>query len=181
MATIDIIVAVNAGELVKQVSSGNIQSGTQNAPTNLGAWNNSDVFIAMISENQFATDDQGKSELKVSAQQGDTVKWSITTFGRNVNHSAYIYSSNFNPGTALEDVSYDLINTTQYFPSGSNPLVAPSQYANQVVYKASAAVITSSDVTVQYSLSFALYDNSTGEAVGYFMWDPFIDVKSSAE
>ncbi len=181
MATIDVIVAVNAGELVKQVNSGNLSAGTQNAPTNLGSWGNSDVFIAMISENEFTTDDKGGSELKITAEQGDTIKWSMSTFGRNVNHTAYIYASGFNPSTALEDVSYDLINTTQYLPAGSNPLVTPSPYSNQVVYKASAAVITSTDVNVQYTLSFALIDNATGAAVGYFMWDPFINVASSAK
>ena len=51
MATIDILIAVDGAKLAQQVSDGSISPGSQGSPTNLGSYSSSDVYIAMITQN----------------------------------------------------------------------------------------------------------------------------------
>lgn len=174
MKTIDVIVAVNSDKLSSAISDGAIAPGTMGAPTNLGAWQQSDILISMIAQSSFVTGNQGQSELSVNANPGDYIQWAITTFDNDVDYTVFLYNGDFNPAQIIGDLNYDLVTSNTYLPGENNP-TGPLTKVNNKTYIVSGKVL-SGGVTVQYTLSFALVDNSTGTVLGYFYWDPFIKV-----
>jgi nematocidal protein AidA len=171
---INILVAVNGTQLAQQVADGSINSGTQSSPTNLGSYKTSDVYISMTAQNSVVVNDGGQSELTVVANSGDTLRWSMQTFDGNSDYTAYLYAGTFNPVTNISSLIYLPVTTSSYLPTSSNPLAAPS-LVHSSVYFAQGTVLTPG-TTIQYFLSFTLVNNSNGAIVGYFSWDPFINV-----
>ncbi|MDI1256334.1 MAG: hypothetical protein PSV16_09545 [Flavobacterium sp.] len=57
MGLINILVAVDGSQLAQQVADGSISAGSQGSPTSLGAWSQSDVYIAMISQHSNVVND----------------------------------------------------------------------------------------------------------------------------
>lgn len=174
MSLINIIVAVDGAKLAQQVSDGSIQPGSVSAPTSLGAWSQSDVYIAMITQNSFASNNQGQSELTVKANSGDTLRWTMTSFDGNTDYTAFIYNGVFNPANNITPLTYFNMVASQYLPSGSNPTGGLTNYHDNV-YVAQGTVVQPG-TQIQYYLSFQLVNNSNGSVIGYFMWDPFISV-----
>lgn len=174
MNTIDVLISVDGAKLQQQVSDGSIPAGTQSSPTNLGSYGSSDVFISMVSQNNFATNDQGASELTVKANSGDSLRWTITTFGNNIDNTAYLYNGQFNPASNMSSLTYLPIQNTTYLPATQDPESNADKYHNQLYV--STATVLSSGAKIQYTLSFKLIDNSNDEVIGFFAWDPFIQV-----
>lgn len=174
MQTVNVLIAVDSDKLANQVGDGKLSAGTMQNPTALGSWQQSDVFISMIAQNSFATNDKGGSELTIKANSGAVVQWSITTFDSNINHTTYLYDGNFNPSTAINDIDYDGMNVINYYPSENNP-TGPLNKVNNYQFLTSGRLLTPG-ASIQYTLSFALIDNATGNPIGYFSWDPFIQV-----
>lgn len=171
MGQINVIVAVDGSKLAQQVAGGSISAGYENAPTSLGSWGSSDVYVSMIAQHSVATNDQGQSELTIAANSGDEVIWSMTTFGNSADHTAFIYGGTFNPDDAISSLILSNVEVENYLPDNSGTLTA---YTNHL-YTATA-IIEKVGVTIQYTLRFQLVDNSSGSVVGYFTWDPFIKV-----
>lgn len=167
----NVLVAVDGYELAQQVRDGVISPGTKGTPTDLGAYSSSDVFISMISQHSSATNDQGGSELEITVNAGDSIRWAMMTFGSNLNYTAYLYNGIFNPTTVLSHLVLHPITATNYLPDAESDI---KTYDNQL-YIAEGTVLKPGK-EVQYTLSFALVDNSDGHIVGYFSWDPFINV-----
>lgn len=175
MQTIDILIAVDGAKLAQQVADGSVSPGSQESPTSLGSYAESDVYLSMITQNSNVNNDtQGDSELQVKANSGDIVNWSITTFGDNADQTAYLYNGSFNPSSAMHSLSYSNFQVRNYIPAGETPTVDPSPYTN-TLYNASSKV-QQIGVQITYNLSFTLVDNSNGNIIGYFLWDPFIYV-----
>ena len=174
MAIINIIVAVDGVQLAQQVQDGKLSPGSPNAPTFLGSWTQSDVYISMIAQHSAVSNDQGESELNVKANSGDVLRWTMTTFDGNTDYTAYICNGSFNPSTNITPLFYMNMVASQYLPNGSNPLGTLQNYHDNV-YAAQATVLQPGN-QIQYTMSFALVNNSTGQVVGYFSWDPFITV-----
>ncbi len=175
MALIDILVAVNGENLAARLADGSLQPGSENGPTNLGAWGGSDRFISMITQDSFVANDQGKSELNVKAVSGDSLRWSMQTFDGNTRYTAYLYKGNFNPSVSITEPTYFNMHTSLYLPATSDPASAQPQLYHNNNYLAQGTVIEPQN-QIQYTLSFKLVDNSTGNVIGYFTWDPFISV-----
>ncbi|MXN93037.1 hypothetical protein GR160_17560 [Flavobacterium sp. Sd200] len=173
MELINILVTVDGAKLAEQVSDSKIAAGTKNAPTGLGAWSTSDVYIAMISQYSNVVNDGGKSELTISANSGDSIRWAMTTFGNNADYSAFLYASSFNPSDAIVPNPLTYINSQieEHLPNNSGTL---TPFTNNI-YIAQGTVVKVG-LQVQYTLSFQLVDNSNGSTIGYFSWDPFIQV-----
>lgn len=176
MSTINVLIAVDGATLAQQVKDGSLPAGTANAPTPLGSYANSNVYIAMIAPNSsIANGTQGQSELQISANSGDTVEWAITTFDNNFDQTPYLYSSSFSPAAAINTpLSYACGQAYAYLATGNPPAALPTKFINQV--STVSGTILEVGVTIQYTLSFALVNNSTGLIIGYFTWDPFIVV-----
>lgn len=176
--TINILVAVDAATLAQQVSDGSLSAGTLNSPTMLGAYSSSDVYISMVSTyNSVDNDTNGQSELQVKANSGDSIRWYMQSFDCNTDYTAYIVSGVFNTTSGNAVISDFHLRSMQagcYFPSTSDPSSPLQEYHNQV-YLAEADVDASGG-TVQYYMTFSVVNNSTGQTVGYFKWDPFINV-----
>ncbi|KLT68008.1 MULTISPECIES: AidA/PixA family protein [Flavobacterium] len=173
MGLINILVAVDGTQLAEQVANGKIKPGTKTSPTSLGAWSQSDVYIAMISQHNNVVNNEGQSELKISANSGDTVQWAMTTFGNNVDNTAFLYAGSFSPSGAIlpSGLLYFNSQTAEHLPNNSGTL---QEFTNNV-YLAQGTVIQVG-VKIQYTLSFQLVNNANGNVIGYFSWDPFIDV-----
>lgn len=174
MATIDILVAVDGATLAQQVKDGSLSAGSQSSPTNLGAYSQSNVYITMTAQSAtVGNNTQGSSELTVNANSGDTLRWTIQTFDGNMDYTAYLYNGSFNPPKPISPLVYLPISATCYLPSTSVPTAPPASVTNTTY--ATQGTITQSGQTIQYTLSFTLV-NSQGAIVGYFSWDPFIQV-----
>ena len=175
MSLIDILVTTDGEKIAQQVSDGSLDPGSQANPTNLGSYTTSDVYIAMITQNNNVDNNtQGQSELQVKANAGDTIRWTMQTFGSNVDYTAYLYDGNFNPSENISPLVYMNMHTSVYLPPSTSPTADPVLLHNYI-YAAQGTVIEYGD-QIQYTLSFALVDNQTGENIGYFSWDPFINV-----
>lgn len=176
MATINILIAVDGAALAQQVADGSLPPGLYGSPTSLGSYSQSNVYIAMIAPNSsIANSTQGQSELEVSANSGDTVEWAITSFDNNFDQTPYLYNSSFNPAAAINTpLSYASGQAYAYLATGNPPATTPTKFINHV--NTVSGTIQEVGVQIQYTLSFTLVNNSTGAIIGYFMWDPFINV-----
>lgn len=171
---INILVAVNGTQLAQQVADGSINAGTQSSPTSLGSYHNSDVYISMTAQNSVVVNDGGQSELTVAANSGDTLRWSMQTFDGNSDYTAYLYAGRFNPPANISSLIYLPVTTSSYLPTSSNPLAAPSLVHNSAYF--AQGTVLKPGATIQYFMEFTLVNNSNGVIVGYFSWDPFINV-----
>lgn len=176
MATINVLIAVDGAKLAQQVADGSINAGSANAPTVLGSYSSSDVYISMIAPNSAVSNGtQGQSELQIQANGGDSVEWAITTLDNNFDQTAFLYNGNFNPANAINTpLSYACGQAYAYLGTGNPATTTPTKFVNQV--STVTGTILKIDVTIQYTLSFVLVDNATGNTIGYFTWDPFINV-----
>jgi len=175
MATIDILCVIDTNGLMQK----GLSPGTLQAPTSLGSYSDSDTFVFMICDGQYASTDQGKSELAVNAVTGDTLRWTITdpSTGLLTDQTAHSYSCilyNFasaGPGTGtITEPALVTQPAVMYYNSADNQ---PSAAA----YMCSAWTSSVLDVgTVQYSWSFQVIDCVSGSVVGYYSWDPFINI-----
>ena len=175
MALIDILVTVNGQQLAQQVSDGSLKPGSVNSPTALGSYSSSDVYISMVAQNNYVSNDQGKSELSITANSGDSVRWTMTTFDENTDYTAFLYADHFNPSTGITSLSYFNMQSSLYLPSGTDPASGNVQLYHNNTYVAQGTIIESNQ-SIQYTLSFKLINNSNGQVIGYFTWDPFIKV-----
>lgn len=176
MATVNVLIAVDGASLAAQVADGQLSAGSAGAPTNLGSYGSSNVYISMIAPNSYVSNStQGQSELQISANGGDTVEWAITTFDNNFDQTAYLYGSSFNPASAINTpLSYASGQAYAYLATGNPPASSPTKFINQV--STVSGTILQIGLTIQYTLSFVLVNNSNGQIIGYFLWDPFINV-----
>ncbi len=175
MSTVNILVAVNAEQLAQKVADGALHAGTMSSPTSLGSWGSSDAFIAMITQSQYAVTGQGQSELNVTASSGDVIRWMITGFDFGTDYSVYVYSSNFNPSNDIASTVYMNLQANEFLPPSGDTTQAPVAVTNHI-YVAQSTVSGNSGTQIQYTMSFAVYDNKAKRNLGYFVWDPFITI-----
>jgi nematocidal protein AidA len=165
--TVDILCVIDAETLADLVGSGKISKGSLNSPTSLGAWGSSDLYIYMITEGSFVVNNQAKSELTIKTSVGDNVRWHITCPSNR--QSCMLYqlqtgSTLLGPMELLHMTETEYINDT-------------ATTAKKVTYQESAWQTTVLGTgSVQYSWNFQLIDNKTGNVLGYFCWDPFINI-----
>ncbi len=176
MSTINVLIAVDGAKLAQQVADKSIKPGTADAPTNLGAYGSSDVYISMIAPNSSVSNGtQGESELQISANGGDSIEWAITTFDNNFDQTPFLYTGTFSPAHAINTpLSFSCGEAYAYLGSGNPASTSPTKFINQV--STVTGTIEKVGLKIQYTLSFVLVDNSTGNTIGYFTWDPFINV-----
>jgi len=172
--TIDILTVVDAKNLHAALVNKTLQPGTQAKPTSLGSYAQSDTYITMITDRGHIVDNDGKSELTISASKDDNIRWSMTTFSQSLDYTAYIYGGDFNPSTAVSKLQFDSNVDQIWLPPSNDPGSTPTSFNNQVYFQSTQ--ILQSAVTIQYNVKFALVENSSGKVIGYFYWDPFIKV-----
>ncbi|MFC3032110.1 AidA/PixA family protein [Pseudoalteromonas fenneropenaei] len=175
MSQINVLVAVDGAKLAQQVADGSLHAGSAGSPTLLGSYGTSDVYISMIAQHSVAVNDQGQSELTIKAQSGDIISWFMTTFGNNTDHSATIYNASFNPSNGIQAYGSTIQEENNYLPPADN--TSPSSVTRFTnTFSSYSAKLTKVNQHIQYYMSFVLVDNSNGHIIGYFAWDPFINV-----
>ena len=129
----------------------------------------------MVAQHSVAVNEQGQSELRIKANSGDIVNWFMSTFGNNTGYTASLYAGTFNPSNGIQVFGNTTSEANNYlFDSEGNDSLNISKYIN--TYDSFEAKLTKVNQTIQYTLSFVLVDNNTGDTIGYFTWDPFINV-----
>ncbi len=180
MATIDILCVIDTNGLMKRAKD----TGTLSTPINLAAVDAStDTFVFMICDGQYACNNQGKSELMINANVGDTVRWTITdpSTGLTPGEDSKSFSCilyNFKSGGEGTVLTTPVLNSApaiSYYNSLTS-ITTPVAAAYMCSSWNSSIVATGN---IQYDWAFQVVDNATGEVVGYYTWDPYINVKKA--
>ena len=183
MAQIFISITVDAISL-----AANKPGGSWNAPMSLGSYSQSDVYVEMMVQNSALVNDQGGSELTVSANVGDEIVFTITAPGAGQNYYPVLYSAALSNANVRNLGANTAVWTNYCLESGGNgsqptfgPTI-PNGYPNagqpntficpQWLFQVNGSGST------QYSMSFAVLNTQTGAVVGYYMWDPFININN---
>ena len=172
--TIDILCVIDAATLAAKVASGSISAGTQANPTSLGSYSQSDTYVSMLTEGSYITNDKDGSELTITCDVGDNIRWTITNPGAGVNYSCMLYQfSSASIGTSVSPpiclplgVNLDINSAS---PNTGTP--KPLAYTSSAWQTTALGAVPSPGV--QYSWAFQLI-NQSGTVLGYFSWDPFI-------
>ncbi len=183
MSQIFISITIDAISLIKKVPS-----GTWDFPQSLGSFDSSDVYVEMMTELSAVVNNQGKSELKINANVGDEIVFTITAPGAGQHYFPVLYDAHLQnnnvrsigPNTAIWQ-NYCL----ESGGNGSKPTfgsVIPNTYAqagqpNQFICSQWIFLANASGET-QYDMSFAVLNTQTGEVAGYYKWDPFITINN---
>jgi nematocidal protein AidA len=170
MATINVLIAVDAATLAQQVKDGSIKPGSERVPTSLSSYVSSNVYLVMITQGDILDNfTLGQRELQMKCNESDNVQWTITSFANNFDHSVFLYKVRLRHSVAK--VSYNSSQANNYLPApgGGSTIGEVTEYKNQV-----ATVQTG--VASQYSLLFQLVDNANGNILGYFEWDTSINI-----
>lgn len=185
MNTIDILCVVDANTLITYWTSTpalqqQLAASTAAAPISLGAWSTSDQYIFMIADGSYATNGQGKSELTVTANVNDQIRWTIANPSEGVTYNCVLcgFSSNSGsfgtlPNAYLTVPTPSATAATSYFTYPDNPTtpvitgVVVSPWLSTLLQPTPAA-------GAQYNATFMVIDSGTTTILGYFNWDPFI-------
>ena len=173
MADVPITIVVDGESLKYAVEyNPNFQNSTPDKPVNIGAYGSQDKYVYMMTKNDFVVNDQAKSELTVKANPNNTIQWTMVTF--STDYTAFIYRGNFNPGDHLRYDGGSTVQVNTYLPANDEaPTGDRTKYKNEM-YVVDALVKKSGKI--QYSFCFVVVDNSNGNTIGWFTWDPFINV-----
>lgn len=170
MATINLLIAVDASTLAEAVADKTLPAGTPNAPTPLGPYSTSGIALCMMTEDSIMSN-MAEDDFNVNVNSGDTLQWEMTAFS-NSDHTVYPYNAVFNPPAAMSQMKYIAAESTVYFPAANHP-TGPITAFKEHDYCAQSTVLKTF-LSVQYALAFALVDNSSGKIIGYFSIDAFI-------
>ena len=175
MADVYVLVAVDAGTIVE--SSKTFGTGSVDNPTNLGAWGESDNYIYMIAKRSYAVTGEGKSELMVQVEVGDTIHWQFNTLSKGMHYSVIPYKINISDTSVVEEPRMLDIQVGSYMPTDtSNPTGDRKMVTYEDCELRAAALKLGGHV--QYTCWFMLVDRDN-QVQGYYSWDPFIDTRSA--
>lgn len=182
---INIVTLVDAERIMEQMNSKGYPKGSFNEPNVLIALNDPDSLIYMVAHRGFVYQGkEGSSKLEIQAQTGDTIVWSMTTFGNGADYSVYLYGHYFyvtagawpaglaNPRYFRQTVGLYLPNEEIIDPYISECPLAPVENQH---YKFAVDVV-GVDQEIQYTMYFRIVDNATGETTGYFIWQPILKI-----
>ncbi|WP_299675765.1 AidA/PixA family protein [uncultured Tenacibaculum sp.] len=181
MATIDILCVIDTNGLMKK----GLKPGTLDNPTGLGGWSDSDSFVFMICDGQYACNNQGKSELSIKANIGDTLRWTITdpstgliSGQQNKSFSCILYK--FKSAGINKQITDPVLKSTPALTYYNSLNSATTPSAGAYMCSSWTSSVLSLGSNIQYDWSFQVIDNFSGDVVGYYTWDPFINVQEAA-
>jgi nematocidal protein AidA len=172
MTAIDILIVVDGLQLAAQVADGRLLAGSADSPTSLGTYSSTGIYMTMITSFGTILDNSGdQPELRVNAYRGGAIGWTINTIDNNRAQTAYLY--NGNADTAIIDISlYSCRTVKNYLATGNPPAEKPSKFLNQISKVLSYTELPL--VTLNDGIFFTLVNNSAGQIIGYFTWNPII-------
>jgi len=178
MATVDILCVIDADTLATAVANHTLNPGTVDSPTALGSYNSSDTYIFMIADGQYVVNNQAKSELSISCNVNDTIRWTISNPSAGVDYNCMLY--NFESGGIGTYITQPIVTTVAATSYYNNPLNVntPDPTAYMLSAWTCNALEATNPASVQYNWSFQLINTSNGLVIGYFYWDPFIQINA---
>jgi len=173
--TINILSVIDVETILLQIQNGHLKPGTLNNPTYLGAWSASDNYIYMITALGFIDTDsttRAGSELRVDARIGDTIQWELTCPGSGLQHNAIITNVIIGdqpspPSLTPPEERPTLRKIYEQANNGGYQLVRQNDFVSNVL----------NNGITQYFVEFQII-STTGESLGFFKWDPFVNVMS---
>lgn len=165
--------------------------GSWDNPTSLGSYSQSDVYIEMMAQGSAVVNNQGQSELTVQANSGDEIIFTVSAPGAGQNYYPVLYNAELNntPANIIHDAGMSMAKWTNYCLQsggmGEEPVFGdtipagyPSAGSANTFYCPRWKLDVNGAGQTQYYMSFAILDTQTGAAVGYYVWDPFINVNN---
>ena len=183
MAQIDIAVVIDAVTLAQSKPG-----GTWNSPISLGSYSQSDVYVFMITQGQYVVNEQAQSELTVAANVGDIISFNMTAPGAGVNYYPILYNAVLdnnnvvNLGNMLLDWDNYLLSSggsgaqpvfADTVPPGNDGAGNPNNCLNST-WKMEVRAVGNGQT--QYNMWFSIVDTNNGNVIGYYIWDPFINI-----
>jgi hypothetical protein len=174
---IDILTVIDCESIIEATKTNppSLTPGTQVPGTSLGSYAGSDPLVYMIACKNFLVNDPTRagSELEVTADVGDTIRWTMTCPGAGLKYNALITQVGIGPGGAQNSITVPIVSSAPREVFGK--LNSTSKVVDEIVF--TATVIAPG--TTQYYIAFQITDNA-GSNLGYYYWDPFITVSASS-
>lgn len=173
--TIDILSVIDCERIIADGHKG----GDINNPTNIGVNEESDKYVHMVCSSLYVNDNESKgeghSELRVNANVGDTVQWSITCLHEGTSYNVSL--QNVDPFVNVEAISKPEaitlpVNMYVAPPFNTNP--TKISYLNYLI---DCRVVKPGEA-VTYKIAFQMFDR-VGKSLGFFTWDPFIQISKN--
>ena len=161
MAEIDIQVTFDAVAILDTYKG----SSNQNNPVGI-----SGDLVYLVTNQGHVVTGEGGSELNVSAQTDDVLRWREATL--NPGYSVLLYA--FTPPMGLISPPRPLRSTvTVPVPNPSSPLQPGRQTIQDYFWQSTVQ----SPGHLAYHVSFMIVDQS-GAQMGYYAWEPFVTITS---
>jgi hypothetical protein len=165
--TIDVLVVFDAATILANPTS---PSQDPNNPTSVGG------NIFMIVDAAHAIGGQAGTELNMSAQTGDTIRWREATLAPT-DFEALLYGFTQEPSTTQQPLITTpapiQITVTEPFPNPNAPTTPQTQTVQDYFW--SCTVENAGSLTYQFQFMLISRD---GVVQGFFTFDPFIQITS---
>lgn len=163
---------------VETILSNNLKGGdSPQSATSLGSNEDSDAYVYMITAQGFVDSSRGRasSELTVDARVGDTIQWELTCPGAGLQFNAIIAGVNpgyqSNPGSLTPPQA---VITTRHIYTQAG------QQGYQIIQQTDYVSHVENTGNTQYNVVFQIMSKD-GTSLGYFKWDPFVNVLENEE
>ena len=175
---INVEVVFDAGALLTKYGHQDIGSNSPGGkPDNpLGVWYE-DIY--MVGSANYVIDGQATAQLNIKANVGDEIRWAGISLSENISYSVIIYEINWNPDKknsvqVTPDPSPNVVFPMVPIPDTNNPV----KYGIQTVPEYFLSSNISARGWEAYLVKFYITQNDSGTptTLGYFYWDPSIDV-----
>jgi hypothetical protein len=167
--TIDVLVTFDAEGIIATFGP----NGDPNNPVQIPV-TNPPQWIFMVTDQAGVLSGQGGSELNVTAQTEDTIRWREVTPGPDYESILYAFDPT-GGGNLISTPQAMLATVTEPLPNPANPTVPNRQTVQDYLWN---CVVTGAG-QVTYHFSFMIVDRA-GNVQGYYWWDPFITINDPA-
>jgi hypothetical protein len=163
---IDVLIAIDADTILKTYGP-NIDSAHPVQVSNAG-------LIFMLTKQANALSGEAGTELNLSAQTMDVIRWRETTMSLNSAYTGILYAFVPTAGGNLISTPTPLeADVTEPLPDPSNPAVPKTQTVKSYFWN--STVLAAGQVT--YHFQFLICDRN-GAVQGYYWWDPYITISN---
>ncbi|MDB6183167.1 inclusion body family protein [Paracoccus fistulariae] len=163
---IDVLTAIDADSIVATL-------GTNSDSANPVQITQPDL-IFMLTRQKNALSGEGGTELQISAQTMDTIRWRATSMSMNAAYSVILYDFVAASGANLISPPQPLeADVTDPLPDPADPTTPKTQKIKSYFWN--TTVLEPGNTT--YHFKFMILDR-TGVVQGYYWWDPYIHINS---
>ena len=131
----------------------------------------------MVAASEYVKSGQGTGDLVITAEVGDTIRWTSSSTSNNFDSAAFTYRMDKFRGAQVTDTpEFKVFRRTSMVPTSATPPTV--NQASQSFWFMTSEVLNPGEEG--YNIQFGLYTRDRGVAgqnlYGYFYWDPTIIV-----